>query len=63
MGIENFGCVSIDNAIANNVAVKYLNKCLSIWNGQTLLNGEFVHMFSHFEFDCDWWLNENWLLN
>jgi len=34
----------VDNASANNVAISYLVRGLSVWNDHTLLNGEFMHM-------------------
>ena len=39
----------MDNASANNLAISYLAKILSVWNGHTLLNGGFMHMrcFAH----------------
>jgi len=34
----------MDNASTNNLAISYLARALSVWNGNTLLNGEFTHM-------------------
>jgi len=35
----------MDNASANNATISYLSRGLSVWNGHTLLNGEFMHMW------------------
>ena len=34
----------MDNASATNLAISYLARASSIWNGHALLNGEFMHM-------------------
>ena len=34
----------MDNTSVNNLTISYLARALSVWNGHTLLNGEFVHM-------------------
>jgi len=43
-GISKVCCVIVDNASANNLAISYLAKALSVLNGHTLLNGECMHM-------------------
>lgn len=48
-GIAKIGCVTVDNASANSEVIAYLNRGVSVWNGQTLLIEEFMHMwcFTH----------------
>lgn len=43
-GISKVYCVTVDNAGSNNLTISYLTRALSVWNGHTLLNGEFMHM-------------------
>ncbi|CAK8565823.1 unnamed protein product [Lathyrus sativus] len=43
-GIKSICCVTVDNASANNLAIDYLNRGVSFWNGCTLFNGEYLHM-------------------
>ena len=43
-GISKVCCVTMDNASANNLVISYLARPLSVWNGHTLLNEEFMHM-------------------
>ncbi|CAK8538383.1 unnamed protein product [Lathyrus sativus] len=35
---------NMNNASANNLAIDYLNRGMSFWNGRTLFNGEYLHM-------------------
>ena len=43
-GISKVCCVTMDNASVDNLAISYLAKALSVLNGHTLLNEEFMHM-------------------
>ncbi|KAG5061801.1 hypothetical protein JHK85_002984 [Glycine max] len=43
-GISKVCCVTVNNASANNLAISYFARALSILNGHTLLNEEFMHM-------------------
>jgi hypothetical protein len=43
-GIKRVCCVTVDNASANNVALTYLIRGMSDWNGETLLKGECMQM-------------------
>ncbi|KAK2382543.1 zinc finger BED domain-containing protein RICESLEEPER [Trifolium repens] len=36
--------VTVDNASSNNVALSYLIRNMSAWNGNTLLKGEYMHL-------------------
>ena len=55
-GILKVCCVTLDNASANNLVISYLARALSVWNGYTLLNGEFMHMrySGHILNDVEW---------
>lgn len=42
--ITKFCTTTIDNAIPNNVALSYLSRNMSAWNGNALLNGDYMHL-------------------
>lgn len=43
-GITKLCTVTVDNASSNNVALSYLTRNMSAWNGNTLLKGEYMHL-------------------
>ncbi|KAK2415525.1 zinc finger BED domain-containing protein RICESLEEPER [Trifolium repens] len=43
-GITKVCTVTVDNASSNNVALSYLIRNMSAWNGNTLLKGECMHL-------------------
>lgn len=43
--IRSICIVANDHASANNLAIDYLNRGISVWVGHTLFNGECLHMW------------------